>query len=277
MHVLLARYPKVQWIVRVHSKSAFIAHEGMAMEWITDYLKLSKKHKNLLISSNNQEFEEELSEVTQSEIVYLPNVYRPTNLERLPIKKFNPETIDVGCFGAIRPLKNHLVQGMAAIQFGNRINKKIRFHVNAGRIEQQGESVLRNLRAIFRYTNHELVEHGWMPHTQFLKLARLMDIGMQVSLSESFNIVAADMVIEDVPVVVSHEINWIPWIFRSDPQDGEGIVRRLLFVYRCPKWIVTTLNKCALYYSNFVNTKIWLRFLDTYNFSTMDKRAAKKC
>ena len=263
--VLLARYPKVRWFVRLHSKAAFIANEGMALEWITQYVQtLSTKYQNFSIATNNDLFNEELTEVIESECVYLPNIYQPKELESLPIRQETPEIINIGCFGAIRPLKNHLVQGIAAIQFGNQMQKRIRFHVNADRVEQQGENVLRNLRAIFRYSKHNLVEHPWMSHLEFLKIIRGMDLGMQVSLSESFNIVTADLVTEDVPVVVSNEINWVPQPFRCDPSDTKAIIRRLMRAYSLRNLGITRINKLALRYNNFVNTKIWLRQLSQY-------------
>jgi hypothetical protein len=263
--VLLARYPKVKWIVRIHSKAAFIAHEGIAMEWLREYAhKLMRKYKNFFISSNNKQFNQELSEVLDANCIYFPNIYKPINLINLPPKKENDGIVDIGCFGAIRPLKNNLEQAMSAIRFGNMHSLKIRFHVNAGRLEQQGENVLRNLRALFKYTSHELVEHDWLNHTEFLKLARQMDIGMQVSLSESFNIVAADMVIEDVPIVVSDEIDWVPWLFRASPIDGNDIVATLDMVYFWRHWGITKLNKWALRRSNYINTNVWLQYFTEY-------------
>jgi len=39
-------------------------------------------------------------------------------------------------------------QAVAAIQLGNVHDVRIRFHVNAGRVEMRGENVLKNLRAL---------------------------------------------------------------------------------------------------------------------------------
>jgi len=45
-----------------------------------------------------------------------------------------------------------------------------------------------------------------MEHNDFIRVVKSMDIGMQVSLSESFNIVAADFVSNGVPLVGSPDI-----------------------------------------------------------------------
>lgn len=143
------------------------------------------------------------------------------------------KTINISCFGAIRPLKNHLNQAAAAIRFADQQGLLLNFHVNASRVEQQGDSILKNLRSTFFYLkNHNLIEHEWLPHDQFLRLIRdQIDIGMQVSFTETYNIVAADHVAQRVPVVASTEIPFVSRIFCAQPNDVPGMVRALHIAY----------------------------------------------
>jgi hypothetical protein len=60
--------------------------------------------------------------------------------------KAEDQFLDVACFGAIRPLKNQLMQGVSAIRCAESIHKTLRFHINASRAEQKGDNVLKNLR-----------------------------------------------------------------------------------------------------------------------------------
>ena len=100
--------------------------------------------------------------------------------------------LNIGCFGAIRPLKNQLYQAVAAIEFANSINKKLHFHVNIARVENNGDPVLKNLRNLFiNNPKHKLVEHSWLTHEDFINLVRKMDIGLQVSFTETFSPKAA--------------------------------------------------------------------------------------
>ena len=46
-------------------------------------------------------------------------------------------------------MKNTFHQALACIEFAEIKNKTLRFHVNTSRIEQSGENVVKNLRAIF--------------------------------------------------------------------------------------------------------------------------------
>ena len=49
----------------------------------------------------------------------------------------------------------------------------------------------KNLESLFARGKHALITHRWSPHDEFIEVVRQMDLGLQVSLSESYNIVAA--------------------------------------------------------------------------------------
>ena len=168
------------------------------------------------------------------------------------------DVLDIGCFGAIRPMKNIYQQAMAAIEFAEMMNKQLRFHINSSRTEQNGNNVLKNLQALFEFSPHELVEHGWYNHYQFLQEASKMDICMQVSLSESFNIVTADIVSVDRPIVVSTDIEWMPWILKTIPTSHESIVRKLILANKYPKTIAK-IQKFYLKKYNKKAEKIWFK------------------
>jgi glycosyltransferase involved in cell wall biosynthesis len=168
--------------------------------------------------------------------------------------------VNIGCFGAIRPMKNHFEQAIAAIKFANKEQKYLQFHINGDRLEQQGENVLRNLRALFRVAQHTLVEHKWRPHEKFIGVIRKMDIGLQVSLSESFNIVTADFVSQGVPIVVSHDIDWMPHPFKASPVNSDEIADRLSWAWH--HWDHTFDQTCkhALHNYNEDSAKAWERY-----------------
>ena len=71
--ILKQLYPKVIWVVRIHSDFPFLAHEGMAMGWIYDYFRLG-----VMVAANS----EHVTQVLGS-MVYLPNYY--------PVPKHVPE------------------------------------------------------------------------------------------------------------------------------------------------------------------------------------------
>lgn len=241
--ILSKLHPTVKWIVRLHSEMPFMAGEGMAMKWVGDYADIPQ----IILGVNAPRMLSEVREylrtakawnhnTTLRRVVYLPNHYPITNT----YKRFddNKNYVDIGCFGAIRPLKNHLLQAHAAMQFANYIGKKLRFHINAGRIEMQGSSALHNLQGMFSHlvgTGHRLISHDWAQHEDFLKLCASMDIGLQCNFSETFNIVCADLISQGVPIVGSKEIPWSSSWFNADPTSSEDICNSLVNTYKFPQ------------------------------------------
>lgn len=257
---LIKLHPGVEWVVRVHSKSPFLSMEGIAMDWICQYDELGRRLGRLHVSPNSESLHEDLMTALEMKTIYLPNIYSPTPAP-IPRTPCRIGVVDIGCFGAIRPMKNHLIQAMAAMAFANEGRVKLRFHINQNRVEQRGEEVLKNLRMLFQGTTHELVEHKWVPHSEFIEIIRTMDLGMQVSLSESFNIVAADFVANGVPVVGSSDIDWLPWPYKANPNSSRDIANRLWWAWVLRPLGVQTICRLALASYNRKATRAWMSYL----------------
>lgn len=259
---LLPLHWKRNWYIRLHSKAPFLANEGMAMTWISCYKRIIEKFPNLQLSCNNEEFNNDLTATLGIDSIYLPNIYYPGK----PHDHFHPShccdkkdgEINIGCFGAIRPLKNHLIQAMSAIVFADSNDLTLNFYVNADRLEQRGENVLKNMRGLFGDTKHNLVECPWTNHEDFIKLVKTMDLGMQVSFSESFNIVAADFISNNIPIVVSPDISWASNLYKADPTSMQSIVDTLQMAWRYKGLGLQRLNTASLWWYNKNAEGIWL-------------------
>ena len=257
-------YPKIKFIIRVHSKIPFLAMEGIAITWIKEYVKI----ENVKVSFNNDITHKDMNSIG-IENIYLPNIYEDIkkqkkcfNFFKLFSKNKIKDSYNIGCFGAIRPLKNQLNQAVAAIKFGNENNTIINFYVNYSRLEQTGENVYKNIKALFNNTKHNLIDTKWLNREEFLNLLSKMDISMQVSLTETFNIVAADSVFVNVPVVVSKEINWLSTGI-SDPNNVESICKQMKNVLKNKnKYIRKNLMSLKKY--NDMAIYNWLIFLNNY-------------
>lgn len=255
---LVKLHKHVQWVIRIHSKAPFLAMEGVAFEWLNKYKQIARDNKNFVISANNKDFNDELNQLGFHS-VYLPNIYKPPQCNT---RKTRDNMLDIGCFGAIRPLKNQMLQAIAAIKFADRLGRKLRFHMNGDRVEQKGEQVLKNIRALFAtHKTHKLIEHAWIPHHEFIKLISKMDLGMQVSLTESFNIVTADFVGQNIPIIVSPDISWMPFIYYADPNSSDDMVRKLMFTYVTSKFKLHLVNRLALSLYNEEATDEWINYL----------------
>jgi len=93
----IPRHQNRQWIIRIHSKLSFLAHEGMAIKWlyqlrdICDNMYMQRKYNfvtgGLYIAPNTPEFCVDLVKVMgfhSNDVVYLPNIYYPEKLALNP-------------------------------------------------------------------------------------------------------------------------------------------------------------------------------------------------
>lgn len=276
--VLKKLHPNVTWIVRNHSKTDFLGHEGAMIGWAIDYIRAG-----VILACNSVEATEDFKSLAHtaaapsSTVVYLPNYYvapepnttgwdrfAHTARRRMGMSKGHDrgDELKVGCFGAIRPLKNNLHQALAAIRVADKLGKKLKFYINATRIEGKADSLLNSLRALFkRFSQHTLVEIEWMSHDEFTKLVKTMDLVLQVSNSETFNIVAADAVSQGVPVLVSNEIPWLDCDYHANPNDVGDIARMIMetLKYDCDE--LRDVQLCQLRQYVAESKRIWLEFL----------------
>ena len=260
---LIPLHPKIQWYIRIHSKIPFLANEGMAIDWIREYHRLSRLYPQLNIASNSDEVIETFKLAYNIKVEYFPNIYYPEDYEiqEEDDKEESRKIVHIGCFGAIRPMKNQLNQALAAIIFGNEKGFKIHFNINSDRCETGGDTVLKNLIYAFKDTHHKLIYNPWMDHKDFIRLVRRMDLGMQVSLSETFNIVAADFVWNDIALVGSEEIDWLDRRYKANPNSIESMVDKLRFAYSGRRYNTQKVNLENLEKYNKRATKVWLNAL----------------
>jgi len=250
--VLYKLHPRVTWYVHMHSGLPFLALEGIAMDWLSKYAK-----RNVRIIANSVESYDAFQTIIPSSLLfYLPNVYISK-----PRRTFyrDKNTLDIGCFGAVRPMKNQLIQALAAIQFARDKGKKLRFHINGSRVETGGAPVLKNLIQLFEHQKDaELVQSKWNEPEEFLDYLQTMDMGLQVSLTETFNVVCADYVTAGIPVVASDDIKWLSNWCKAADDSVESIVKRMHVVYR-NRWLIKCNQRGLLKVSRTAQNK-WAQF-----------------
>jgi hypothetical protein len=263
--ILQKLHPTVKWVVRVHSEIPFLASEGVAIQWISEYVTYTR----VSVATNSPRCTEDLRAmllakfgdlVADTKVQYLPNWYPLVTVAK-PTP--DPTLLNISCFGAIRPLKNQLIQALAAIEYADNLGKVMHFHINGTRCEQHGENVLRNLRALFAGTAHVLVEYGWQGHDEFLLTMARMDAAMAVSFTETFNITAADAATANVPLVTSSEVTWASPLCFAIPNSAPSIVATL-------NKVTSSSHKARLIQSNRINLtnydnnsqKTWLAYIE---------------
>jgi hypothetical protein len=264
--ILEKLHPNVRWIVRCHSEIPFLANEGIAIEWIKEYI----QHPNVIVASNSTDSVKDIRIAVDSlitgkntlaaRVIYLPNYYPVAQPERY--NRRASKILNVACLGAIRPLKNQLIQAVAAIEFANRQNLSLNFHINSSRNEQGGENNLKNIEALFAETKHRLIKHEWLAHDRLLSLIATMDLSMNVSLSETFNIIAADSVSQGIPVVCSPEIEWTSRFCQAQPTSSSDIVQKM---FNVTNWRTSSMiakhNLIKLQRFSKQSREVWLNWI----------------
>lgn len=255
--------PHVKWFCHLHSHIPFLALEGIAMEWTRKYLELGVG----LIANSKPSYKALKAVLGRKGLIYLPNVYISNPKEPHCSGEYHsmwPKAhLDIGCFGAIRPLKNQLLQAMAAIKFAKQMNKSLRFHMNVSRTETGGQPVLKNILELFSNPSHNavLIQHEWHEPEDFIRqLEMKMDIGMQVSLTETFNVVSADYVTAGIPVVASKEVSWLNPFSKAKDDCIDSIVECMHRALKYP-FLIRWNQRLLLAFSKNAQ-KSWYKFVE---------------
>lgn len=259
----IPRHKDVKWVVRIHSEIPFISSEGVAMEWIAEYLRLG-----VIVAPNAPRAHEQLKwlakaivgeEKAEELVTYLPNCY-PVDFSSYPTApREESEYLDVACFGAFRPLKNHLQQAFVALRFADDKGKKLRFHVNS-RKDHAGDQPFRNVQSLLEAVGAELVIHEWENRETFLESLNNVDLLMQVSISETFNIVAADAVLVGTPILVSKEISWAYPTY-GDPQSVADCLKKLHVIMNNKSFFING-NRAGLNIYASASRRRWMSYLE---------------
>jgi len=221
---LMRKYRRTEFVCRLHAQVSFLQVDGGAFEKLEGYKMLQDGDVGFTLASNNQRFCRHFESVHNCYCTYLPNLY---DLDRPSRKRPVPHTdrlLRIASFGALRPMKNHLTAAAAAMEIARRRSGDLEFWVSTGRDEEHG--VLRGIRNLFAaHPWAKAVGNPWQPWAQFRHTIARMDLVIQASYTESFNIVTADAVSEGVPCVVSPAIEWMPDFCQADPDDASAIAR----------------------------------------------------
>jgi hypothetical protein len=219
---ILTHFPKTQFVVLSHSNVGFLQADPCGVQLIKHYLRLTREFENFRFGANNDRLFQWLLEVADGDAVLLPNLYPSANTR--PEKHWNKTSpLRIGAFGAVRPEKNFMTAAAAAVLIQKILGVKVELHMSKGG-EGGGE---RTQQAISQLVagdkNMTLVRHPWSLWPDFVQLVGQMDLLLQPSYTESFNMVTADGVLMGVPSVVSPAIDWAPDTWKADSDDVSEI------------------------------------------------------
>jgi glycosyltransferase involved in cell wall biosynthesis len=231
LDALMHEFPNVHFIVRAHSQVAFLQVEAGAVKLFREQLSLADGRLNLTMAGNNPRFCDWARRAYNCACLLLPNLYDARReFTKVRNRSGIPNPIRIGSFGAIRLLKNHATAAAASISVGRRLGIPVEFNLSVNRTEH-GLGVLDMIRHLFAgLPAAKLVEVSWRSWADFRQYIASMDITMQPSVTETFNIVTADSLAEGVPAIVSPAIEWVPPHWQANPDDPEAIARAAISI-----------------------------------------------
>lgn len=225
MAALCSDFPRTQFICRVHSQIGFLQVEAGAVKLIREYLRLQDTSLNFTLAGNSTRFTKFIEVAYRTHCLHLPNLYDDDRPVFKHERRRNPNPLKVSSFGAIRLLKNHSTSAAAGLILARKRNVDLEFYMNVER-EEHGQGVLQAIRNMFAGLSWaRLIEVPWSSWSDFRQTVATMDLALQVSSSETFNLTSADVSCENVPSVVSHAIEWMPWWFKANTDDAAQIAR----------------------------------------------------
>ena len=259
MEDLLFQFPNVHFIVRSHSQVGFLQVEAGAVKLLRDYSLLEDSTLNFSIAANSKRFCDFMEIAYRVRCLYLPNLYDVERVQRHENRSHQPgQILRVASFGAIRLLKNHSTAAAAALMLARFRNSQLEFYINVNR-EEHGNGVLQAIRNLFKDLPWaKLIEVPWQPWGTFRQTIGSMDLCLQVSATETFNIVTADASAEGVPTVIGEAIDWLPKSWVANIDDAHEIAKTANNLLSDPRAPQEATQALQTYCCNA--TRVWLDY-----------------
>lgn len=225
-------FPETQFAVNCHSNVGFLQADRNGMRLVRELMELEMATANVHLAGNSRRFCDWVRAAFGAPCAYLPNLYYVEG-ETAARPVFAGGTLRIGVFGATRPLKNLMSAAGAALEIARTLRVPLELWLSAGRAEGGGDGILAAVREMLQGLPHvSLVMNGWQTWPSFRRTISHMNLLLQPSYTESFNMVTADGVAEGVPSVVSSAIDWAPHDWKANVDDVVDIARvgrRLLY------------------------------------------------
>jgi glycosyltransferase involved in cell wall biosynthesis len=254
---LVSHFRDIKFVVLSHSNVGFLQADPGAVELFRKYAKLARTHKNLVVGGNNAPFVKWFKAAYAEKCILLPNLYL---VERRRGKTWRRGLLKIGALGAIRPEKNFMTAAAAAVAIKSALRVPIELHMSTGGDACKSPTLPAIREMVEGLPGVTLVRHHWQYWDLFIKLIASMDLVIQVSYTESFNMITADAISAGVPAVVSPPIYWAPASWKANPDNAMDVARVGLNVLLDDQG---TVGSDALLEHDQKSLKHWQKFLAT--------------
>jgi len=256
--VMAHEHADVEFAVLSHSNVGFLQADPQAIALLREGADLGRALPNFHIGANSASLRNWWQAAYQSPMMLLPNMY-PFEAVRAG-RMWSGGTLRIGCFCAIRPYKNVLTAAAAALEVGVRLRASdLEFWISGGRTEGGGTIAEAIHQMYVNVPRAKVVANHWESWPRFLDTVGSMDLLMQPSYTETFNMVTADGIARGVPSVVGEAIAWAPKNWRASTDEARDLADRAVALLHDPGAIEQGVE--ALNASNDAALREWRKFL----------------
>jgi len=251
-------HPEVMFAVVSHSNVGFLQADPRAIALLREGSDLERALPNFRVGANAASLRNWWQATYRTPMLLLPNMYpfEPVRNRRM----WSGGTLRIGCFCAIRPYKNVLTAAAAALEVGVRLRaSELEFWISGGRTEGGGTIAQAIHEMYVNVPRAKVVANQWESWPRFLETVGSMDLLMQPSYTETFNMVTADGIARGVPSVVGEAIAWAPKNWRAATDEARDLADRAVALLHDPTAIEQGVE--ALRASNEAALREWRGFL----------------
>jgi hypothetical protein len=200
----------------IHSTISFLQVEEEAFDNVQEYLQIS--HPRFFLANPCCYEVVGFLSYAKANVIYLPNTYNSIIKPRK--RKRNHDFIRIALFCAYRPFKNIMTQITACSILYKYL--PIELHL----LESKMNSVYHNTLSLLSNMNFPFVLHPQCSNSEMHQILEQMDIGLQVSYSETFSYIIYEHMIHGTPTVSSTTVPFATKIV--DFNDAEKIASAIL-------------------------------------------------
>lgn len=255
---MLEHFKHTQFVILSHSNIGFLQADPDGMYLFRQYHALAHRFHNLKIGGNSSKFVHWMRKCYGDDIVLLPNLY-PVEPHIQPKVWTRGTPLKIGAFGAVRPQKNFMTAAAAAVAIQKHLRVPVELHMSDGGEGDCGTTVPA-IDQMVSGTGVTVIRHPWCYWDDFIQLIKAMDLMIQVSYTESFNMVTADGISVGVPSVVSPAIYWAPEDWKAEPDDAMDVAETGIYLLTRKRHLDDGIR--ALIMHNRHSWRIWKDFLD---------------
>jgi hypothetical protein len=232
MRAICHARPHINFIMVVHSNVGFLQVDARAVAIIRESIDLEMTTHNFFLGGNCKRFSEWIRRTYNAKCDFIPNLYDITSFSKRKRSEHRGESVlRVGCFGAMRPLKNTMSAAAAALQLSNELDCELEFWVSTGRDAKAATQAYIAVKEMFaNQLGKTIKENHWQTWPEFRRTISHMHLLLQPSFTESFNMVTADGIAEGVCSCVSTAIDWVPKRWIGDSDDVGDLVKVALYL-----------------------------------------------